>query len=118
MKMMPIKYCVIIILVNYSFLMGQETLKEQYEYSLELYKQEKYFDAVTELKRLNFFDTGKTYSFESNLLIGLSYKEGGKYSDALKYFTLAEINAGDDSDLFEAKISQARVNILRRTTEQ
>jgi tetratricopeptide (TPR) repeat protein len=118
MMMPAIKYCVLIFIVNYSFILGQETLKEQYEYSLELFKQERYFDAVTELKRLNFFDNEKIYSFESNLLIGKSYKEGGKYSDALKYFVLSEINARSDSEFFEAKISQARVNILRRTTQQ
>jgi hypothetical protein len=51
------------------------------------------------------------------LLIGKSYKEGGKFSDALKYFKLAELNAANDSDFFEAKIFTVRVNILRRTTE-
>ena len=45
-------------------------------------------------------------------------KKGGKFSDALKYFTLAEIKAENDSDLFEAKIYSVRVNILRRTTQQ
>jgi hypothetical protein len=96
----------------------QETLQEQYEYSVNLYNQEKYFDAVTELKRLNFFDKGKEYAFQSNLLIGKAYKEGGKFSDALKYFTLAEISTVHDSDVFMAKIYAVRTNILRRTTWQ
>ncbi len=118
MRTLYIKYIGIIFLLNSSFLLCQETLKEQYDYSLNLYNQEKYFEAVTELKRLNFFDNEKNYAFQSNLLIGLSFKEGGKYSDALKYLTLAEINAVNDSDLYEAKINQVRINILRRTTEQ
>ncbi len=118
MKLSYIKYFAIFYLFNFSLVFSQETLKEQYEYSLNLYKQEKYFDAVTELKRLNFFDKEKEYVFQSNLLIGKAYKEGGKFSDALKYFTLAEIKAENDSDLFEAKIYSVRVNILRRTTQQ
>lgn len=118
MSKLYIKYIGIIFLLNYSFLFSQETLKEQYDYSLSLYNQEKYFDAVTELKRLNFFDNKKIYAFQSNLLIGKSYKEGGKFSDALKYFTLAEINAPDDSDFYDAKINQVKINILRRSTPQ
>ena len=117
MRINCLKYIGVIILMNYSFLFSQETLKEQFDYSFSLFRQEKYFDAVTELKRLNFFDKGKEYAYESNLLIGQSYKEGGKFSDALKYFTLAEINAPNDSELFKAKIYTVRVNILRRTTE-
>jgi predicted negative regulator of RcsB-dependent stress response len=117
MSIHNIKYIGLAILLNYSMLSGQETLKEQYEYSVSLYKHEKYFDAVTELKRLNFFDKGKEYAYRSNLLLGKSYKEGAKFSDALKYFTLAEMNAANDSDLFEAKIYAARINILRRTTD-
>lgn len=98
-------------------LFGQETLKEQYEYAASLFKQGKYFDAVTELKRLNFFDNEKEYAYRSDLLIGKSYKEGAKFSDALKYFTLAEMNALNESDLYEAKIYTVRINILRRTTD-
>ncbi len=113
-----IKYFSLVFLLNYSLLTAQQTLKEQYEYSVSLFKQEKYFDAVTELKRLNFFDKKKEYAYKSNFLIGKSYKEGGKFPEALRYFALAEINAADDSDLYEAKISAVRVNILRRTTAQ
>jgi len=118
MKNQFIKYFSIIFILNYSLLTAQQTLKEQYEYSVRLFKQEKYFDAVTELKRLNFFDKKKEYAYKSNFLIGRSYKEGGKFTDALRYFALAEINGVNDSDLYEAKISAVRVNILRRTTGQ
>ncbi len=118
MKLFYIKYFAIFFLLNFSLVFSQETLKDQYEYSLGLYKQEKYFDTVTELKRLNYFDKEKEYVFQSNLLMGKAYKEGGKFSDALKYFTLAEIKAENDTDLFDAKIYSVRVNILRRTTQQ
>ncbi len=116
MRITCFKYIGVIIIINCSFLFSQETPEEQFDYSVSLFRQEKYFDAVTELERLNFFDKGKKYAYESNLLIGKSYKEGGKFSDALKYFKLAEINAADDSDLFKAKIYAVRLNILRRTT--
>jgi TM2 domain-containing membrane protein YozV len=118
MKIFYLKYFILFFLLGPSSLICQETLEEQYQYSLRLFNQEKYFDAITELKRLNYFDKEKTYAYQSNLTIGKAYKEGAKYSDALRYFTLAEINAVNDSDLFKAKVFTVRVNILRRTTDQ
>lgn len=118
MKQVYLKYIVGLFLLNSFFLYCQQTLEEQYQYSFKLFNEGKYFDAITELKRLNFFDAKKIYSYKSNLLIGEAYEEGAKYSDALKYFTLAEINAANDSDLFTAKTFEVRINILRRTTNR
>ncbi|MEO8232164.1 MAG: hypothetical protein ABI638_07760 [Ignavibacteriota bacterium] len=97
---------------------AQISLQQQFDYSNNLFNQEKYFDAITELKRLQFFDTENIYSFKSNLLIGKSYKAGAKFDEAVKYFTLAEINARSDDELFNSKVLNARTNILRRTTKQ
>ena len=97
---------------------AQNSLQEQFDFAKQLFNQEKYFDAITELKRLQFFDTENTYSFQSNLLIGKSYKAGAKFDEAVKYFTLAEINARNDGELFVSKIFNARTNILRRTAKQ
>lgn len=97
---------------------AQNTLKHQFEFASELFNQAKYFDAITELKRLQFFDNEKLYVFQSNQLIGKSYKAGAKYDDAIKYFVLAEMNAKNDEDYFTSKILNVRTNILRRTTKQ
>ena len=97
---------------------AQNSLQEQFDYANSLFNQEKYFDAITELKRLQFFDTENIYSFQSNLLIGRSYKAGAKYDEAIKYFTLAEISARNVDELFNSKTFNARTNILRRTTKQ
>jgi tetratricopeptide (TPR) repeat protein len=94
----------------------QEYLEEQFSLAQNLYKQEKYFDAVTEFKRLQFFDKEGIYDFESNKLIAECYKAGGKFNEAIRFFTLSEINAENTDDLFEIKIDIIRVNILRRTT--
>jgi len=96
----------------------QNSLQQQFDFANQLYQQEKYFDAITELKRLQFFDKENFYSFQTNLLIGKSYKAGSKFDDAIKYFTLAEMNATNDDDYFTSKILSARTNILRRTTKQ
>ena len=96
----------------------QNSLQQQFDYANKFFTQEKYFDAITELKRLQFFDTENIYSFQSNLLIGKSYKAGAKFDEAIKYFTLAEINAHSDDEYFIAKTLNARSNILRRTTKQ
>lgn len=96
----------------------QNSLQQQFDYANNLFNQEKYYDAITEFKRLQFFDTENLYSFQSNYLIGKSYKAGAKFDEAVKYFTLAEINAHSDNELFDSKILNARANILRRTTKQ
>jgi hypothetical protein len=90
----------------------------QFNFAKTLYDNEEYFDAVTEFQRLLFFDQSGEYSFEGNKLIGLSYKQGGFFSDALRYLTLAEINAVSPEEVYETRIEIIKVNILRRTTEK
>jgi TM2 domain-containing membrane protein YozV len=110
------KYIFIIFLsANFSF--AQEYLPDQFEYAKKLFKQENYFDAITEFKRLKFFDEKKIYEFQSDEYIALSYKEGGKFSEAIQYFILAEINAVSTEDVYRIKTGIIRSNILRRTTE-
>lgn len=99
-------------------LFPQNSLQQQFDYADILFNQEKYYDAITELKRLQFFDTENIYSFQSNFLIGKSYKAGAKFDEAVRCFTLAEISAHSDNELFNSKILNARTNILRRTTKQ
>ena len=99
-------------------LFSQNTLEQQFEFANQFLNQEKYYDAITELKRLQFFDKQYKYSFQSNLLIGKSYKAGAKFDEAVKYLTLAEINAKSDEEYFAAKTLNARTNILRRTNKQ
>lgn len=100
------------ILVRYGF--AQSQLEKQFTYAETLFAQEKYFDAITEAKRLSFFDTTNQYSFKVNNLIAESYRHGGKLSEAVHYFTKAEITADNAKDLFKTKIEIIKVNILRR----
>ena len=97
---------------------AQNSLHEQFDLAKSLFNKEKYFDAITELKRLNYFDKENLYSYEANMMIGLSYKSGAKLDEAIKYFTLSEIDAQNSENFYSAKILNARTNILRRTTQQ
>lgn len=97
---------------------AQDSLQAQFNFAKSLYDSENYFDAVTEAKRLLFFDAEAKYYFDANLLIGLSYKAGAKLNEAIRYFTLAEINSKNDDQFYQAKILSARINILRRSNEQ
>jgi hypothetical protein len=110
-----IVFFVLLAIIN---LHPQTSLQQQFDTANELYNQEKYFNAITELKRLKLFDKENLYSFQSNLLIGKSYKAGAKFDEAIKYFTLAEMDATNDEGYFDSKILSARTNILRRTTKQ
>lgn len=96
-------------------ILSQNYFVEQLQLADSLFKSQNYFDAITEYKRLLFFDSLNHSRFYSNYQIGLCYKNGAKYSDAIRYFVLAEINATNDEELFNSKIQQARTNILRRT---
>ena len=93
-------------------------LQKQYELAHNFFNQEKYFDAITEFRRLLFFDKDSIYTFDANELIGQSYKMGGKFSEAITHFTLAELNAHNEENEFRIKTEMARVNILRRTTSR
>jgi hypothetical protein len=97
---------------------SQDSFQHQFELAKKLYNEENYFDAVTEFKRLLFFDDTGKYSYEANKLIGLSYKKGAKFSDAIHYFFLAEINSNTKEEVFESRRELVKVNILRRTTER
>jgi len=99
-------------------LIAQNSFEEQFTYAKKLYDEENYFDAITEFKRLLFFDEAKSYNYEANFLIGLCYKGGTKFSDAIQHFTIAELNSSTEEELFKARIEIIKVNILRRTTQR
>jgi tetratricopeptide (TPR) repeat protein len=99
-------------------LIAQNSFEEQYIYAKKLYTEENYFDAVTEFKRLLLFDETKSYNYEANYLIGLSYKGGAKFSDAVQHFTIAELNSSTEEEVFESRIEIIKINILRRTTQR
>lgn len=95
-----------------------QDLSIQKKFADSLFKAEQYFDAITEYKRLMFFDTTKTYAFICNFNIGKCYKAGGKFDDAIKYFSMADIIAKNPDDKYQAKIEIIKSNLLRQTTER
>ena len=96
----------------------QNSFEVQFSYAENLYEEENYFDAITEFKRLLFFDDSDNYAYSANQRIGLSYKIGGRYSDALQYLALAKINSGSDEEYFRCSVEIIKINILRRTTSR
>ncbi len=97
---------------------AQDHLSIQLDLANNLFNNKQYYDAITEYKRLQFFDSTKTFNYEINYKIGECYKAGAKYDDAVKYFSLAELNARTDNELFDSKIQIIRTNILRRTSDR
>ena len=110
------KYITTAILITSCASFAQNSFDAQFNFAKKLYSDENYFYTVTELKRLLFFDKNNEYNYEANMLIGKSYKQGAKFSDAIRYLTLAEINAKNIDELYETRIEVIRINILRRTT--
>ena len=109
---------ILLLFLSINIVEGQDNLSVQLNYANGLFRSEQYYDAVTEYKRLLFFDSTKTYQYEANLKIGESYKAGAKFDDAIKYFSFAELNASNDDEVFKTKTEIIRTNILRRTTER
>ncbi len=87
------KYLIATILLISCASFAQNSFDAQFNIAKALYSDENYFYTVTELKRLLFFDDNSECNYEANLLIGKSYKQGARFSDAIRYLTLAEINA-------------------------
>jgi hypothetical protein len=106
----------VFVLIGIARIIAQDAFQEQFNAAKKLYDEENYFDAVTEFKRLLFFDKTGNYNFDANKLIGLSYKEGAKFSDAITYLSMSEMYATTEQQIFETKIEIIKINILRRTT--
>lgn len=104
-----------IILFILPFFTVAQTLDEQKQYADSLFMIEHYYDAITEYKRLLYFDKLNNFNFTANMKIAESYKAGAKYSEAIKYFLLAKNNCDNKSDIINAELMIIRVNILRRT---
>ena len=110
---------IIFFLITFVFsLKAQDHLSIQLDFANNLFNSKQYYDAITEYKRLQFFDSTKTFNYEINYKIGECYKVGAKYDDAVKYFSFAELNARTDDELFDSKTQIIRTNILRRTSDR
>jgi tetratricopeptide (TPR) repeat protein len=106
----------LIIILGVRFILPQARLEDQLNKAKILFFQGEYFNTITELKRLIFFDKERKYSYTANELIGECYKNGVKFSEALNYFTRAEIAAVSPEEVYNCRINIIKINILRRTT--
>ncbi|MFH1196093.1 MAG: hypothetical protein V1720_10285 [bacterium] len=112
-------YSIIIIVILYAInTFAQSSLHKQKEFADSLFNAANYFDAITEYKRLEFFDKDSSYSFQTYLQIGMCYKHGAFFDEAIKYFSKAAWRVESKEELFDTKIQIVRSNILRRTTQQ
>lgn len=107
-----------IVIMMHAQLSAQSSLERQLDYANNLFENKLYFDAVTEFKRLKYFDEQKIHEYDCDYKIGLSYKYGGHYDEAIKYFREAESSARSDNEKLDAKFQVIRINILRKTTDR
>ena len=108
----------VVMFIAVKIIFPQERLEDQLTKAKLLYFHEEYFDSITELKRLIYFDSSKQYCYIANELIGECYKKGAKFSDALNYFTKAEIATTIPGEIYNCRINIIKINILRRTTSR
>lgn len=101
-----------------NLLFAQNELSRQLDFANNLFEEGLYFDAVTEFKRLQYFDKDKIYEYDSNYKIALSYKRGIKFDNAINYFSKAVLTSRTDDEKFETNVQIIRTNILRKTTDR
>ncbi len=109
-----------LLLINIVFFASLSNLEAQSfelqkHYADSLFQAEKYFDAITEYKRLLYFDKLNNYNYSANLKIGMSYKAGAKFNEAIKYFSIAKKNCAVDSNIIKVELEIIKSNILRGT---
>lgn len=107
-----------IMFLTFTSFISAQTLDEQKNYADSLFSIENYFDAITEYKRLLFFDESNSCKYKSNLRIAKSYKSGAKYGDAIKYFLISRNDCNQDSAIINIELEIIKINILRRTTPE
>lgn len=107
---------ILIILTSHSF--TQTNYENQFDLAKNLMNEKKYFDAITEFKRLIFFEKDSGNIYLNYSLLGDCYKAGAKFDESIYYYTLAEINAKNFDGIYESQIKIIRSNILRRTTQR
>jgi tetratricopeptide (TPR) repeat protein len=107
---------IIVLILSVKIIFPQDRLAEQLDKAKVMFSQGEYYNTITELKRLIYFDKDKKYAYESNEIIGECYKMGGKFTDALNYFTRAEMSSDTPEEIYTCRINEIKINILRRTT--
>lgn len=113
-----LKYQIIILLFSILFnskANSQTLLENQLDYADSLFKIENYFDAITEYKRLSFFDGCKQYEYTANYQIARCYKAGAKFDEAIKYFSISVLKSKNKTEFLKSKFQIIRCNILRKT---
>lgn len=113
-----LKKIIYLIILLSPAILPQDAITSQFDYAQNLYNNGKYFDAVTECKRLIFFDTNNQLVYKAYMLMGVSYKMGDKFSESIICFTNAILNTNIENEIFNAKIEIVKANILRRTTDR
>lgn len=83
----------------------------------ELYGSEKYFQAITELKRFLFFSKDSAAGHQANLMIATAYRRGGFYRLASPFFLNARDLARSSEEKTTALIEHAKNEILKGTPE-
>jgi TM2 domain-containing membrane protein YozV len=94
-----------------------DALELQKRYADSLFNAENYYQAITEYKRLAFFDYAKKYAYDINYKIALAYKEGGFYDNAKSYFKRAVECAENIEQKEKAQIEAVKNFILARKTD-
>ncbi len=93
-------------------------LARQKAYADSLFETGDFYKAITEYKRLAFFDAENNFEFYANFKIALAYKNGGFFDNALEYFDKAQRLAKTEKELSSANFETVKTLILAKRTNK
>lgn len=106
------------ILLLFCIILSAGELEKQKSLADSLFDARDYFNAITEYKRLGYFDKSDEFAFISNFKIGLAYKFGARLDNAVKAFAKALLKSTTQKEKMAAKEELVKVNILSRNTKK
>ena len=112
------KYFVLFGIFCLQTIYSQNSVETQLAWADKLFASNQYFDAITEYKRVLFFDNRNELNAKIYFKIAKCYKAGAHLDEAINFFASVEKDAANDSTIFSAKLEIIRCNILRKTTER
>ncbi|MGE5364299.1 MAG: hypothetical protein ACM3SM_09225 [Bacteroidota bacterium] len=107
-----------LLLLVFSSASAQGSLENCWQNAEKLYNEKQYFDAITEYKRLLFFDAGGKYTQTAMQKIAYCYKGGAKYDDAVEYMARSLQLTLEKEEKFRIRMEIIKLNILRHSTAQ
>jgi len=108
----------LIIIINLVTISIFPQVGRQKQLADSLFASENFYQAITEYKRLQFFDLQKSFESFTNSQIAKAYKKGEFYQKSEEYFRKAIENSVSDEERNNLKIEIVKIFIIKSEKEK